>query len=324
MCALKNNLDPKWSNFPSLLRKNGVSLVACDSEMQSHHFDLEAYPHTVSLFGKFLLPQNRTLIRVEPIVINPYQYQVEIEDMYGKIVVIAPSEIKSEKTIYWKSGYIDFQSIKRLKNEIRRSGIGLINENKFSLVPGSNYKLRKRIIDEFLRNDQSVKLAGKNWDRSAVWHLRKQASAFRIASKFSSKLDLTQFQRPLNLKSPSLEYFGQVDSAIGFLSECKFAIVVENESTYVSEKLLNAIIAGCIPLYVGAELSDYEIPEEVVVIMNNSPKLFRESVVNISESHCKSILAKGQEWISSQEAINRWSVHKGFERLIEIIKIRSR
>lgn len=323
MCALKNNLDPKWSNFPSLLRKNGVSLVACDSEKQSHHFDLEAYPHTVNSFGKFLLPQNRTLIRVEPIVINPYQYQAEIEDMYGKIVVIAPSEIKSKKNVYWKSGYIDFDNIKRPKG-VTRSSTGLINENKFSFVSGSNYKLRKKVIDEFMRKDQSIKLAGKNWDSSAVWHLRKQVAAFKVAAKFSSKLDLNQFQLPLKIKSSSLEYFGRVDSVIGFLSECKFSVVIENESTYVSEKLLNAIIAGCVPLYIGPTLSDYEIPAGVVVVMNKSPKQFYEISCNLSESECNSILTKGREWISSKEAINRWSVDKGFERLIEIMKICSR
>jgi hypothetical protein len=95
--------------------------------------------------------------------------------MYGKIVVIAPSRMETSKNIYWESGYIDFESFK-LPQSHDRYGIGMVNENKFSFVSGSNYKLRKKIIDEFIRNRHSFKLAGRNWDRSRTWHLKKQVT----------------------------------------------------------------------------------------------------------------------------------------------------
>jgi hypothetical protein len=43
------------------------------------------------------------------------------------------------------------------------------------------------------------------------------------------------------------------------------AVVIENEPTYVSEKLFDALSAGCIPVYVGPPLGDYRIPQHLAV-----------------------------------------------------------
>ncbi len=318
-CCTKKDLDPKWVNFPSMLKREGISLVACSLSGQSHHFDLEAYPHTLSFFGKSLPIKDRTLIRVEPIVVNPYQYQRDIEERYGKIVVISPNETKSPKNLYWESGYIDFEKIKESPNKAE-FGVAIINENKFSFVRGSNYKLRKKVIDQFIRNETTIRVAGKNWDQGLLWQTKKQVSAVISATRYLGKVDFSQFQSPLNLNSPWVEYFGRVESAQKFLSQSKFAIVIENDSTYVSEKLLNALIAGCIPLYCGPSLPAYEIPAGVAIGLGKSPKQFVDTVLNTPDFELEKVREVGQNWIHSSKARKRWSVNAGFERLIDIIK----
>ncbi len=320
-CSTKKDLDPKWFNFPSALKKEGISLVSCGSLGQSHHFDLESYPHTVSSFGKSLPIKDRTLIRVEPIVVNPYQYRRDTEERYGKIVVITPNELKSPKNQYWESGYIDFEKIDVSPNRTE-SGVAIINENKFSFVPGSNYKLRKKVIDEFLRQEIAIRVAGKNWDQDLLWQTKKQISAAISAAKDYRRVDILQVQSPLNLDSPWVEYFGRVESAQKFLSQSRFAIVIENDSTYVSEKLLNAIIAGCVPLYCGPSLAAYKIPTGVAINLGKSPKQFVEAVLNTPGFELEKVREVGQDWIRSSEARNRWSVNAGFDRLINIIKSR--
>ncbi len=305
-----------------MLKGEGLSLVSCSSSEQNHHFDLESYSHTVKHFGNSLPIGKRTLIRVEPIVVNPFQYQKGIEEKYGKIVVISPNELKSPKHLYWESGYINFEKLKKLPNK-SESGVAIINENKFSFIQGSNYKLRKKVINEFLRNEQAVKLAGKNWNQTLTWHLRSQASAALIGLMNNKRIELSQFQFPLQIKSTWLEYAGRVPSALEFLSQSKFAIVIENDSTYVSEKLLNALIAGCIPLYVGPKLSDYGIPPKVAIEVGKSPVKFLDAAAAYSDSELKEVRETGQKWINSLEARKRWSVNEGFKRLIEIIKIRA-
>lgn len=305
-----------------MLNREGVPLVDCRSFVQNHHFDLESYRHAIKYFGKSLPVEKRTLIRVEPIVVNPYQYQIGIEEKYGKIVVISPNELKSAKNLYWESGYIDFENLETFPNQ-SETGIAIINERKFSFIQGSNYKLRQRVIEEFLRNEQPIKLAGKNWNQTLTWDLKKQVFAALQGLKDNKGIVLSQFQFPLRVKSPWLEYAGRVSSARKFLSQSKFAIVIENDSTYVSEKLLNALIAGCIPLYEGPKLSDYGIPSKVAIEVGTSPAKFLHAVAAYSDCELKEVRETGQEWISSLEARKRWSVNEGFKRLIEIIKIRA-
>ena len=47
---------------------------------------------------------------------------------------------------------------------------------------------------------------------------------------------------------------GYIDEAVRLLRQCRFAMAFENESVdgYVTEKLVNAYLAGCIPLYSGS------------------------------------------------------------------------
>jgi len=266
--------------------------------------------------------KNRTLIRVEPVVVNPFQYQKRIEKKYGSIVVISPNELKGPKNLYWESGYIDFEKIIRTPSN-PQSGIALINENKFSFVPGSNYKLRKKVIDEFMDNEQSVNLAGMNWDKGYAWHFRKQASALRSAIKNHQGAALSQVQFRLQVKSHWINYAGRVDSAQSFLAQSKFAIVIENDSTYVSEKLLNALIAGCIPIYAGPSLSKYGIPAKVAINVGKQPSEFVNAYLNTPVPELEEVRRIGQNWIHSEDARKRWSVTEGFDRLVDIIKLRS-
>jgi|688.fasta_scaffold52693_5 hypothetical protein len=319
VCATKKNIDPKWREFPKLLIDSGLNLVACESEIQNHHFDLEAYPHTLKFFGKSLDTKHRTLIRVEPVVVNPFQYQPSVENKYGNIIVISPCEAKTDRYIYWESGYIDFNLIKPTNTQLR-SGTGMINNNKFSFVVGSNYKLRKKIIELFVANDKLFKLAGKDWDKKIFWYLRKQASALLRVNLALSQVSPSQFQLPLSCNSSNFKYFGRVESVISFLSECKFAVVIENDSTYVSEKLLNAVIAGCVPIYHGPPLQSYGIPSSIAINLSDCSLDFLKAVETTSEFNCNQIIKAGKNWIKSVETQERWSVHKGFERLVKVMK----
>jgi hypothetical protein len=322
VCATNKNLDSKWRNFPNLLKAEGIALVPSDSKVQRHHFDLESYPHTIENFGQWLPIKNRTLIRVEPVVVNPFQYQERIQNKYESIVVISPNELKGPRNLYWKSGYIDFEKIENISSD-NRTGIALINENKFSFVPGSNYKLRKKVIDGFIENKLPLNLAGMNWDNGYAWHFRKQASALRTAIKNHQGVALSQTQFRLKVESPWINYAGRVESAQAFLAKSKFAIVIENDSTYVSEKLLNALIAGCIPIYSGPPLSIYGIPSEVALNVGKQPNEFVSAYLDTPILELEKVRRLGQNWIHSEDARKRWSVTEGFGRLIDIIKLRT-
>jgi hypothetical protein len=99
--------------------------------------------------------------------------------------------------------------------------------------------------------------------------------------------------------------------------------VIENDSTYVSEKLLNALVAGCIPIYSGPPLSIYGIPSEVAINVGKKPREFVTAYLGTSSLELEKVRRLGQNWIQSEVARKRWSVTEGFGRLIDIIKLRS-
>lgn len=226
----------------------------------------DAKPPTHVLFFDFLPKRDRetlkrfasskkALARAEPRVVNPHQYATKVEKMFdlvfdSKVVV----ENGESKFGLWQVGYVPgnfkTQLQKTAQNtQDRARRVGLINENKFSLVRGELYGLRAKVIMDSSFWEEPLQVAGKNWTRGLVWTLARQLSALFDVLKAGSSPDVSRLRLPIG--SSSAHFLGRVESEIDFLRSLEIAIVIENEATYVSEKLTNALIAGCRIVYVG-------------------------------------------------------------------------
>jgi hypothetical protein len=49
------------------------------------------------------------------------------------------------------------------------------------------------------------------------------------------------------------------------MSKYKFALVIENDRSFISEKLFDALFAGCVPIYVGPSLNSLSLPPDLVI-----------------------------------------------------------
>ena len=94
--------------------------------------------------------------------------------------------------------------------------------------------------------------------RERIWAVRKELSAHRLPS-------LTEAFSQFSYHYPS--YKGRVENKLLELSKFKYAIVIENEADFVSEKLFDAIAAKCVPIYVGPDLSMYEHLNKCVIAL---------------------------------------------------------
>ena len=65
---------------------------------------------------------------------------------------------------------------------------------------------------------------------------------------------------------------------IEVLKKYRYALVIENSLDYVSEKLFNAMAAGCRALYIGESLSEYGPSPSSVVVVKPDPKLIVEAM----------------------------------------------
>jgi hypothetical protein len=167
------------------------------------------------------------------------------------------TEHSESKFGMWQVGYVSdsFQTeldTTLAQNHDRMRRVGLINENKFSLVPGELYGLRARVIRDSRFWAEPLQVAGKNWTRGLVWTLAKQLGAFLEVIKAGLTPDVSRLRFPIG--KTAARFLGRVESEIDFLRSLEIALVIENEPSYVSEKLTNAMIAGCQIVYVGPSL----------------------------------------------------------------------
>ena len=139
----------------------------------------------------------------------------------------------------------------------RKNKVVLFASNKFSFVHGEMYSVRRKIIEQL---DNNIDVYGLNWSKRilSIINLVKASIRVLLSSQMHS-LSLKQhaFVRPKS-------YFGPRATKIE-LMHYKFCLVVENEINYVSEKLFDAISFGCIPLYIGPELSEFGLPSDIVL-----------------------------------------------------------
>jgi len=80
------------------------------------------------------------------------------------------------------------------------------------------------------------------------------------------------------------------------------------------------VIAGCVPIYHGPPLQSYGIPSSIAINLSDCSLDFLKAVETTSEFNCNQIIKAGKNWIKSVETQERWSVHKGFERLVKVMK----
>ena len=323
-CIVEGIVVPKWKPFHNLLLEKGFDLVSIQSGSSDFHFDLECAGPQVFDFSRHLRPDKRVLIRVEPKCVNPFQYLTKVNVFYAHHLVISNQFKTKDESIFWENGHLPSknllnQILESTNNSRDRSGICLLNQNKFSTVPGELYSLRRSAINRFLKNNIDFVLGGRDWEKSNFWEFKSKVRNLFVNFGRSKGISFSNFFVNLNKKSSNLIMVGEIDDTYEFLSKYEYCLVIENEETYVSEKLLNAIISGCIPIYVGPDLSDFGFPRNIAVEVGRNPKLMIDVFFNLSAIKKEEIRKVGRIWIESELSYERWGVEPGFEKLTDIL-----
>jgi hypothetical protein len=97
----------------------------------------------------------------------------------------------------------------------------------------------------------------------------------------------------------SLGYIPNKASAFGL---SPISIVVENSSDYVSEKVVDALVHGVAPIYIGPQLSSFGIPDDVAIQVDPDPKSVVSALAHMSPEKLQVVLKAGASWINSPAA----------------------
>ena len=245
-------------------------------------FDLFIFFDNSKFSGQFLKTFNsssgyKVLLLQEPENVLPDNFNVKKNKLFDLILAGSPIWAKNLGVeSFFHPLVTDIpKDIKELNN--REIDVGLIQSNKFSIVKGELYTLRREFIRAAEKNVFNFSLAGVGWNRGFFYDLKNSLGHFN-----SGKIPIKKITNPFsNLGVKYKSYIGPQENKINWLINVKKNIVIENSLSFISEKLFDSLRSGCATFYVGPNLSDFGIPEDVVI--NCEPNV-QNIIANIKET----------------------------------------
>ena len=208
------------------------------------------------------------LVVAENLHLQPHPTYGQIKALAHRILTYQQDET-DQKKIFWLPYGLNLDGGRRFRHSVENSPrpylLGMINAWKKSEMPGDLYARRNRIAIEAGKIlGPRMFLAGPGWGRPLVYTQKWQRS---LAKRCPSLMRwLTGW--------PNQAYRGPLplgDAKLPALAQCEFALVPENCSSlagYITEKIFNALFAGCIPIYEGHPGSSRWLPPEIFIPMN--------------------------------------------------------
>jgi hypothetical protein len=187
------------------------------------------------------------LLAIESAIVKPNNLAKENIEFLKKVFTWNDDLIDGDKFI--KINYSFDFPVNINKNIKRKKLCCLIVSNKSSVLENELYSERLRAIKWFEENHiEDFDLYGYGWDRfdSKGRLLLRGLNKFKHLSKLIFKI--------FGKKRPS--YKGVVTDKIQTMKEYRFSIAYENVkgfNGYITEKIFDSFMSGCVPIYLGAD-----------------------------------------------------------------------
>jgi hypothetical protein len=327
--------------FP-LLRASGFELT---DNSASHA--LLAIDHNQKKYKKYLnqggSSKRAILLRLEPKSVFPSQYKKRIEKKYQLIITpgAIPSENLETSNFGWPYQYHlnptlpdkNDLTIEQIVQQLKEYGginnsdlakwaqrpilLSMIAGNWVSPVRDNNYGIRRKLAKEF--PEHVLKIYGPLWNESFI---KKIQYRLRVALFAVRNMTIP------NLKNIYGNLFSRYNNSEGFvsdkheiLSKSKFTLVIENSSTYVSEKIFDALINGSIPFYIGPPLKDVSIPPGIVIENNGTSDGIIRHIADLDDTKIRNMLSGARDFLTSKDFESHWiesSVYSQIQSRISI------
>jgi len=257
--------------------------------------------------------------------VSPKEYTTAVTKKYDSVIRWSALQRVNENEKFFTYGGFWAGDLEKNLHTYSRKGrpknsIGILNANKHSFITGSLYTLRSRVIQRLASAfpDFEVNVAGANWQAGEVFEANQQARSLLQAFLFRQPINLSLTKAPIR-RLPNINFYGEVSSTLDYLSANKFAVVIENEASSVSEKLFNAILAGCVPLYFGPPIEEFGINPAAIVQAGPSPNDFIRAIKNLENFDSSWVIQAGQDWIREASTIHEYSYETSMVRLADLI-----
>lgn len=250
--------------------------------------------------------EKATLVINEPSVVIPEHCQTKIRRRFN--LVIEVGRPFSEPMVPWPQTWASTANQVACKFPNRAV---LIQSAKYSFVKGQLYGLRILLAS----SDKRIDVFGHGWSESPIRTVGRLALELVRALRGRAKLDLSTltsaFRKPQN-------YLGSVDSKISAMNQYKVAVVIENSQEYMSEKLFDAFFARCIPVYVGAELEPFGIPDSLYVKAAPTKESVSEAISFALSMDYESWRSKVEAFLEDPQTRNKWDGKSATRRILQL------
>ncbi len=246
-----------------------TDVAAVISWNQIHPYFLEKISH---------IPQKRCfLFNFEPHVMWPALYERDLTHYFGKIFVMFDDIVDNCHYFKFRFPQPKQQMLQRIPNFVEKKLCTLINTNKYSPVnhPSELFSKRLEVIHFFENLKEDVfDLYGMGWDGYRNW---KGAFKWSWAWKWH------------------------------VLKKYRFVFCYENmcnQNGYITEKIFDAFVGGCVPIYWGADNITDEVPKECFIDRRGfgSTEEVYDFIKNMDESTYQTYIQAIQDYLASPKA----------------------
>jgi alpha(1,3/1,4) fucosyltransferase len=255
----RDNVARRFILLRELLASKGISLATYDlhpieNSRVSIHFDI----HPECGISKLSQRGNSAILVVsESPIINKCNHDPQLRSYFKKILTWESGKVNKNDTFWIGCGSGVFESEFSIREILlqKNSSACMIFANKLSNEPQELYSARREIIDWYEENaPEFLNLYGMGWERRIFQNIFRPFNRIGFFTRFKHV--------------PPKIYRGQIESKISILKIHKFCFCYENvfgHASYISEKIFDSMMVGCVPVYLGApDVGDF-IPKKCFI-----------------------------------------------------------
>lgn len=243
------------------------------------------------------------LVKQEPPTVIPEHRQANPGNLFDKVVTVgvANNEPMFKVEVSWDTRFISRSD--------RQNNIVAISADKWSFYSRELYSLRREVYS----TDSRVDLYGNGWRQSNWKRVIRLTKELLIVLRSGCLPKLANLK--LAFRAPK-NYLGAIEDKKDILSRYRVSLVIENDDSAMSEKLVDCILSGTIPVYVGPEVSAFGIPDDIVVQSEPNLDSVIKSMTLALELDPISFRKRALAWASLESSKNNWDSKKIGEELV--------
>lgn len=286
-----------WDVFKVTLESCGHQVVSVDSNPD--FLIMNNFSRKLQRKSGLTSKESQVLVVWEPPSNKPQNFYQKNLSRFGCVYFPSPIWVQKYggKAFMWPQGSVGPQNQVSWGDRINQ--FCFIQANRWSLYPGERYSFRREVLRSL---NEDIAIFGSRWNKGLILDILSTCRAL-INRRASGRLNWSGFK---GIGYLFLNYNGVTKNKIETMGKYKFSLVIENSNEYVSEKLIDAILAKTVPLYVGVDLEKCGLPAGIAFCCDAEINSISDAMVTLKSNPklCATILENGEQFVKSKKFID--------------------